>query len=78
MDYLVQVGSFRELAGAEMMKNNLKSNGYSAFLLQVDILDKGVWYRVYLGKYAEREEAVLAAESAKVRDKLSAVVHQIS
>jgi cell division protein FtsN len=78
LDYMVQVSSFRELAGAELMKNQLITSGYPAFLLKVDIPDKGIWYRVYLGKYAKREEAVLAAESAKAKEKLTAVVHQVS
>lgn len=76
--YMVQVSSFRELAGAEVMKNQLLANGYSAFLTEVVIPDKGIWYRVYLGRYANREKALEAAESAKTRDKLSAVVHQVS
>jgi cell division protein FtsN len=78
LDYMVQVSSFRELTGAELMKSKLIANGYPAFLLRVEIPDKGIWYRVYLGKYAKKEEAVIAAESAKTRDKLSAVVHHIS
>ena len=76
--YMVQVSSFRELAGAEVMKNQLMTNGYSAFLTEVVIPDKGIWYRVYLGKYANREEALEAAQSAKTRNKLSAVIHQVS
>ena len=76
--YMVQVSSFRELAGAEVMKNQLMANGYSAFLTEVVIPDKGIWYRVYLGKYANREEALEAAQSAKTRNKLSAVIHQVS
>jgi len=78
LDYMVQVSSFRDMSRAEIMKNRLISNGYPAFLLRVDIPDKGVWYRVYLGKFTKREEAVLAAESAKTKNQLTAVVHQVS
>jgi len=74
--YMVQVSSFRELNWARAMENQLNKNGFSSFLIEVDIPGKGVWYRVYLGKYSNREDALLAAESAKLNHRLSAVVHQ--
>ena len=72
------MGSFKELAGAESMQSRLNENGHSSFYMEVDIPEKGVWYRVYLGKYSNKEEALLAAESAKFNERLSAIVHQVS
>ena len=75
-EYIVQVSSFRELAGAKALRNHLSINGYNSFLQEVAIPDNGVWYRVYLGRYPDKEKALLAAESAKINERLSAVVHQ--
>ena len=71
---MVQVSSFRELDGARALQNRLSKNGYPAFLREAVIPDKGVWYRVYLGRYPDKESALLAAESAKINENLSAVV----
>lgn len=74
--YMVQVGSFRELNGARSLEARLSKNGYSPFLMEADIPGKGIWHRVYLGRYANKEDALLAAESAKINERLSAIVHQ--
>jgi len=74
--YLVQVSSFRELHGARALKNRLSKNGYPSFVREAVIPDKGMWYRVYLGRYPDRESALFAAESAKINERLSAVVRR--
>lgn len=74
--YMVQVGSFRELDTARSLKTRLSKNGYYPFLMEAEIPGKGVWHRVYLGRYANKEEALLAAESVKLNESLSAVVRQ--
>ncbi len=73
--YFVQVPRIF-MSKARALQNRLSKNGYPAFLREAVIPDKGVWYRVYLGKYSKREDALLAAESAKLNHRLSAVVHQ--
>ncbi len=74
--YMVQVSSFRELDGARALKNRLSKNGYPAFLREAVIPDKGVWYRVYLGRYPDKESALFAAESAKINERLPTVVRR--
>jgi cell division septation protein DedD len=55
--YTVQVESFkkREVATARMQE--LKSRGFDAWLVWIDLGDKGIWYRVLLGKFEDKSEA---------------------
>lgn len=76
--YMVQVGSFRERGRAQEIASRLNLKGYSAFLLSVEIPDKGTWHRVYLGRYSTRNEAKQAAGKANISENLPAVVRQTS
>jgi len=75
-EFTVQVSSFQELDRARDMRGRLSKKGYSAFYLKVDIPEKGVWYRVYLGTYSTRQEAKMAAGMANIIENLPAVVRR--
>lgn len=55
--YSIQISSFQNLENANKLVNSLKEKGKSVFWKKVDIPGKGVFYRVYLGKYKNREDA---------------------
>ncbi|MCH8209603.1 MAG: SPOR domain-containing protein, partial [Nitrospinae bacterium] len=75
-EFTVQVSSFQERDRARDMRGRLSKKGYPAFYLKVDIPEKGVWYRVYLGTYSTRQEAKMAAGRANIKENLPAVVRQ--
>jgi DedD protein len=54
----IQVASLKDGAAAERIVANLKKDGYSAFLSRVVIPDKGLWFRVRVGNYTDREHAM--------------------
>ncbi len=57
--YLVHVSSFRGLNRAEDDADYLKGRGYETLIAHVDVGDKGLWYRVYVGPFQTEREADL-------------------
>lgn len=53
----IQVGSYNEAAQAEERVANLKSAGYEARSVAVEIPKRGTWYRVQSGRFVNRVEA---------------------
>ena len=55
--FTVQLASFSLKSEAETLKNKLAGKGYSAHINESNQGDKGVWYRVRIGKKLEQEAA---------------------
>lgn len=53
----IQIGSYNEAAQAEERVANLKSAGYEARSVAVEIPKRGTWYRVQSGRFVNRDEA---------------------
>jgi len=71
--YTLQVGSFSRKNGAEELMGRLKDKGQEAYLTEVDLGSKGVWYRVRVGRYPT-EHAAKWARLDLVREGLSPIV----
>jgi cell division septation protein DedD len=71
--YTLQVGSFSERAGADELAERLKGRGFAAYLLEVDLGDKGVWWRVRVGRYPTEYSAKWARLDL-VKEGLSPIV----
>jgi hypothetical protein len=56
--YSIHVASFKELKRANNYVNKMASKGKVVFWKEADVPGKGQYYRVYLGKYHDREKAV--------------------
>jgi cell division septation protein DedD len=55
--YVIHVSSFRRHRDAESDAAYLQGRGYETIIAQVDLGEKGIWYRVYVGPFETREEA---------------------
>lgn len=55
--YTVQVASYGLKSEADTMKSKLASKGYSVYVVESNQGDKGIWYRVRVGKKLEHEAA---------------------
>lgn len=55
--FTVQVASFPLKSEAETLKNKLAGKGYNAFIVESNQGEKGIWYRVRVGKKLEQEAA---------------------
>lgn len=63
--YSIHLASFKSLQNANKFVNSLKNQGKIVFWKEADIIGKGLFYRVYLGKYDNRDMAVTFWEALK-------------
>ena len=64
--YVVQIASYRDKKEAEGAQAKLAAKGVAAYLVESRVPDKGVWYRIRVGKHLSKQEAGdLAAKSGK-------------
>ena len=55
--YTINIASFRQRENAERYVAELKQMGVDAFDWEIDLPDKGKWYRVSVGGFSTRQEA---------------------
>ncbi|GAV19985.1 DedD protein [Mariprofundus micogutta] len=53
----VQIASFKTKSEAVIMQKKLMKAGVTSFVRKVKLDDRGVWFRVYAGPYADKESA---------------------
>jgi hypothetical protein len=56
--YTIHLASFKELQNANDYVNAMTNKGKTIFWIKADVPGKGEYYRVYMGKYKNRDEAV--------------------
>ena len=56
--YSIHFASFKNLENANRQVNSLKEKGKMVFWDKFDVPGKGQFYRVYLGRFSKREDAV--------------------
>jgi len=67
--FTIQVASFHRQAKARSVVKTLKANNYSAYTVVKDLGAKGIWYRVWVGGFANKNDA--AAKLKELRKKYS-------
>lgn len=65
--YAVHVASFKNISGVYVLIKSLKRQGYKPFYVNVNIPDKGTWYRVFASFSESRNEAATCATRMKER-----------
>ncbi|HKL25386.1 MAG TPA: SPOR domain-containing protein [Desulfuromonadales bacterium] len=75
-EFLVQVASFKTSQDAEKLQMRLEKLGLDTKWQRADLGDKGVWYRVVAGPYAERAAADRVVVLLKEKERLSALVRK--
>lgn len=63
--FAVQVYSFKDQKRADIAVNNLKKDGYKAYIEISDLGEKGTWYRVRIGGLANEAEAQALLETIR-------------
>ena len=71
--YVVQTASFRAEADARALAQKLKPE-FPAYVREVDLGEKGVWFRVLVGPWAHRDEADESRRRVKESVKLDGFV----
>ena len=72
--YTIQTGSYSDRSMAEEEVRSLKRRGYAAFFVATNIPEKGTWYRVRIGSFANRESAERLANDLKAKEGVPAIV----
>lgn len=72
--YTVQVAAFSDQATAQALAGRLVKKGYKAYLLPQQVPGKGLYYRVRIGHYREREEAERMVERLLKNEQLTGFV----
>lgn len=67
--YTVQVGSFQDRKSAERLAAKVRHYRYTVSVTRVVLPDTGVRYRVRMGSFATREDALKLADTLKKKDK---------
>jgi len=75
-EYVVQVASFKSEPDAKTLQHRLLSKGHRAFLQRVDLGEKGVWTRVYVGFFDTKGAAQRVADRLMAEDKFSPMVRR--
>jgi len=77
--FLVQVSSYREARLAINLEADLRKKGFSAFVTTARVAGKeGQWHRVYLGRFANMDEAQKAVQKARQQYNLSPIVLKVT
>lgn len=71
--YVVQIASFRAEADAGALAQKLKPE-FPAYVREVDLNEKGIWFRVLVGPLAQRQEADEVQRRVKESAKLDGFV----
>jgi len=56
-EYLLVVGSFKNISNARNLSSELKDLDYNPFIKKVSLPKKGQWHRVYLGPFDNKDSA---------------------
>jgi cell division septation protein DedD/nucleoid DNA-binding protein len=56
--FVVQVASFRAISISENEAGKYRNKGYTAFVETVEIPERGTWYRVKVGNFSTKDEAL--------------------
>jgi cell division septation protein DedD len=73
--YTLQVGSFQEKSDANEMVQKLKRAGYDAFLVSVNMPDRGgLWFRVRVGPFDSKKEVWSQKQQFEEKEQIPAFV----
>jgi len=64
-EYTVQIASFPDKDIAKEMEESLKAKTYPAYIKAASLPNRGTWYRVRIGEFTTKQEALLYMESLK-------------
>lgn len=69
--FTLQLQSSPNRERVEDLLTQLRAQGYAAYINHADLKEKGIWYRIRLGKYTTQEEAIKDGERLKSKGIIS-------
>jgi cell division septation protein DedD len=74
--YSLQVGFFGDERNAIVLSEQLKKKGYDAFILRHMNKDRKIFFRVLVGRFHEKREAVKIAGMVLRKEKMTSIIFQ--
>lgn len=75
--FIVQAGSFRHATQADELKAMLTLNGFEANIQTIKIQDGEIWFRVFLGPFESKEEALNTQLRLKTAQTINSLILKI-
>jgi cell division septation protein DedD len=75
MKFTIQVASMRDFRDADKLVSKLKKKGFPAYRSIGKIPDRGIWYRVRVGYFKNKNDAGLTLKRMK-KEKIKAIILQ--
>ena len=72
--YTIQLGSFLQAQGARDFSERLAAKGYEPYIIKVTVPDRGVVYRVRMGRLKNLEQAQKVAKEFEQQEKMSVLI----
>lgn len=66
--YVIQVSAMRDLKLAKEFVETQKKSGQPVYLAKIKGKDRRVWYRIYIGHFADQAEAVRYIKEKKIKE----------
>ncbi|MFH1757868.1 MAG: SPOR domain-containing protein [Pseudomonadota bacterium] len=66
--YAIQVSAMRDLNIAKEFVETQKKSGQQVYLAKTKVKDQRVWYRVYIGRFADKAEAARYMKEKKIKE----------
>ncbi len=76
--FTLNIASFRNKDNADRLMKELEEKGYEAFIEKANIPGKGTWYRVAVGRFSSRGEALAFARGLKEKGVSYSFVRKIT
>ena len=74
--WTLQLAAYQDRAEADQFAAGLRDKGYAPFIVEATVPNKGVWYRVRMGRFATREAAAKYMADFKRETSMDAIVAQ--
>jgi cell division protein FtsN len=74
LTYTLQLGSFKNKNAATSFSRSLAARGYKPHIVKITVPDKGITYRVRLGKYKHLKDAQKMVAALVKKEGLSAII----
>jgi DedD protein len=71
--FAIQVASVQDIKGAQSLVARLRAKGYQAYQIRSEVAGKGVWYRIRVGGFEDRQAAANVLRKLK-NDKFGGMV----
>jgi RNA polymerase sigma factor (sigma-70 family) len=75
--YTVNIASFRDKDRADRVMKELEEKDFEPFIEKSNIPQKGMWYRVAVGRFLSRGEALAFARALKEKEKMDCFVREL-